>query len=121
NVILKDVHDQLVLIWEVRHMKYESPPQFVFLLANGDYKCTCKLYNTSGWVCRHFFRVMCMTSVARFHINMINQHWLNDEVYGNDLSNRNFIGLISTGTVGSEIQLPVKWISITTNEVIGLS
>jgi hypothetical protein len=103
-------------------MKYESLPQFVFLLTNGDYKYTCKLYNTSGWICRHFFRVMCITSIARFHINMIiNQHWLKDEVYGNDLSNRNFIGLIANDTVGSTIQLPVKWVSITTREVIGLS
>ena len=91
---------------------------------NGDYKCICKLYNTSGWVCRYFFRVMCMTSIVRFHINMINQHWLKNEVYENDLSNRNFIGLITNDTARPAIQLPqlpVKWVSISTNEIIGLS
>ena len=28
---------------------------------------------------------------------------------------------IQFGTIGSKIQLPVKWISIITNEIIGLS
>ena len=70
---------------------------------NGDYKCTCKLYNISGWICRHFFRVMYMTPVTRFHINMINKHWLNDEVYGNDLSNRKFIGLLTSDITTSVI------------------
>src|ERR1043165_4297986 len=104
-------------------MKYESPSQFVFLLINGDYKCTYKLYNISGWVCRHFFHVIYIISIAKFHINIINQHWLKDKVYENDLSNKNFIGLIINNTARPAIQLsqlPIKWISISTNEVTGL-
>ncbi|CAI2194248.1 7758_t:CDS:2, partial [Funneliformis geosporum] len=34
NAILRDIYDQLVSIWEVRHMKYESSPNYIFLLEN---------------------------------------------------------------------------------------
>lgn len=121
NVIFNEIYEHLVLIWGIRHMKYAASPQFIFLLTNGDYKCTCKLYNTSGWVCRHFFRVICITTEAKFHINMINHHWLNDKVYGDDLSSRAFIGLISANGINSATHSYTKWTSITTNKVNGFS
>ena len=102
-------------------MKYSGPYQIVFLLTNGNYKCTCTLSTTSGWVCRHFFRVMCMTSMVRFHINIINRHWFKDEVFGNELSNRDFIGLTNNDIADCTFQIPKKWVSIVSNEIIGLS
>src|SRR5947199_6565061 len=119
NVIFNEIYEHLVSIWEIYHMKYAALLQFVFLLTNGDYKCTCKLYNMSGWVCRHYFCVMCMTTEAKFHINMIHHHWLNDKVYGDDLSNRAFIVLKSANGINSATHSYMKWTSITTNEVIG--
>ncbi|CAI2201067.1 7200_t:CDS:2, partial [Funneliformis geosporum] len=75
NAILRDIYDQLVSIWEVRHIKYESPPNYIFLLAN-----------------------------VKFHINMINRHWFNDKVYGNDL----IIGLSKQEQELAQRQLKAK-------------
>ncbi|CAG8534935.1 518_t:CDS:1, partial [Cetraspora pellucida] len=56
NMILLKFRGQISSIWEVRHMKYATPSQFICLLTNGDHRCTCKLSIISGWICRHFFR-----------------------------------------------------------------
>ncbi|CAG8625274.1 2400_t:CDS:2, partial [Racocetra persica] len=56
------------------------------------------LKTISDWVCRHFLRIICTSPEARFHINMINHHWLNDNVYGSDLNNKNFIRLVNEDT-----------------------
>ncbi|CAG8745726.1 3641_t:CDS:2, partial [Gigaspora rosea] len=93
STILSEFYDQLASIWEVRHMIYMAPSQFVFLLK----------------------------TEARFHINMINHHWLNDNIYGSDLNNRNFIRLVDADTTSSATQFPIKWISIENNEVVELS
>ncbi|CAG8684653.1 9073_t:CDS:2 [Racocetra fulgida] len=121
NTILNDFHDQLASIWEVQHMTYVAPPQFVFLLKTGNYKYTYKLETISGWVCKHFLRVICTSPEAGFHINMINRHWLNNNVYGSDLNNKNFIRLVNEDTNSSTTQLSIKWISTENSKVIGLS
>ncbi|KAF0549280.1 protein far1-related sequence 5-like [Gigaspora margarita] len=48
STIFNEYHNRIVHIWEVRHVKYSDIPHFVFLLADGNYQCTCKLLMMSG-------------------------------------------------------------------------
>ena len=45
NVIFDEINEHLASIWEICHIKYTTPSHFVFLLTNGDYKCTCNNSN----------------------------------------------------------------------------
>jgi len=118
RTIVHKFQEQITSIWEVQHVHYPLSPHFVFLLTNGDYKCTCIIYMISGWVCRHFFRIITITPLARFHISMINQHWYKDQVYyDNNIINRLFIKLRICNDI--ENNFPIRWTPIQSADTLG--
>jgi hypothetical protein len=52
----------------------------VALFNDGTHICTCMESITKGIICRHFWRVMLYSSVAKFHISIIPIRWYKDEI-----------------------------------------
>ncbi|RIB05309.1 hypothetical protein C2G38_1897540, partial [Gigaspora rosea] len=48
---------------------------FVYLLNNGTFLCTCMIEKFHGYPCHHFYRVITLTPIARFHIGIANRRW----------------------------------------------
>lgn len=46
---------------------------------------------THGYPCRHFYRIMTLTPIARFHIGLINRRWYKDTLQETDISNNTFV------------------------------
>ncbi|CAB5371061.1 unnamed protein product [Rhizophagus irregularis] len=63
---------QVLEIWEVNHLVNPNTSHFICLLDNGTFFCTCMAFKTLGYLCHHFYRVMTLTLIARFHISLIN-------------------------------------------------
>ena len=64
---------------------------FICLLDNGTFLCTCMAFKTLGYPCHHFYRVMTLTPIARFHIGLINNHWYKESLQERNISNYEFI------------------------------
>ncbi|GBC14148.2 protein FAR1-RELATED SEQUENCE 5-like [Rhizophagus irregularis DAOM 181602=DAOM 197198] len=82
-------------VWEVVYLTSQKTSHFVCLLNNGTFLCTCMINKTHGYPCRHFYRVMTLTSTARFHIGLVNQRWYKDILQGTDISNKEFVAISS--------------------------
>ncbi|CAB5381264.1 unnamed protein product [Rhizophagus irregularis] len=82
-------------VWEVVYLTSQKTSHFVCLLNNGTFLCTCMINKTHGYPCRHFYRVMTLTSTARFHISLVNQRWYKDILQGTDISNKEFVAISS--------------------------
>jgi len=80
-------------VWEVLCLMNQKMPNFVCLLNNGTFLCTCMINKTYGYPCRHFYRVMTITPTARFHIGLVNQRWYKDILQGTDISNKEFVAI----------------------------
>src|ERR1044072_3877457 len=75
-------HNNIQQVWKVtRHCGQKSEPQYVILLDDSSYLCTCLWLINRGIVCRHFFRVMSYSVNAKFHISLIPQRWYNNNKY----------------------------------------
>jgi len=64
---------------------------FICLLDNGTFLCTCMAFRTLGYPCRHFYRVMTLTPVARFHIGLINRRWYKESLQEKNISSDEFV------------------------------
>uniref|UniRef100_U9UYS5 SWIM-type domain-containing protein n=1 Tax=Rhizophagus irregularis (strain DAOM 181602 / DAOM 197198 / MUCL 43194) TaxID=747089 RepID=U9UYS5_RHIID len=67
-------------IWEVKHLQSTTNhSQFIVLLGDGSYYCTCLHLIYAGFVCRHFFAVMFYSKKALFNIKLIPSRWYSKE------------------------------------------
>ena len=48
-------------------------------------------FKTLGFSCRHFYRVMTLTPIARFHIGLINNRWYKESLQGRNISSYEFV------------------------------
>ncbi|KAF0502488.1 protein far1-related sequence 5-like [Gigaspora margarita] len=68
----------ILKIWEViRHRR--KAKNYVVLFKNNSHLCMCLGLVQCGFVCRHFFQVMTVSSNAAFHIMFIPKRWYNDK------------------------------------------
>ena len=51
-------------------------PYGVVAMNNGSHLCSCRTLQILGLCCRHFWMAMRLSCKFRFHIGMLNQHWL---------------------------------------------
>ncbi|CAG8743988.1 11539_t:CDS:2, partial [Gigaspora margarita] len=59
---------------------------YVILLADGSYQCTCNMIITHGYPCRHFYKVLCCSTQAKWHIGLIASCWYKDSCFdGSDI------------------------------------
>src|SRR5271170_2018468 len=72
--------------------------------------CTCMAFRTLGYPCRHFYRVMTLTPVARFHIGLINRRWYKDSLQELNISNNNFV-VVSNLKSNNDRVLPLRFSS----------
>jgi hypothetical protein len=71
----------IIEVWRMRRVGGISCKEnLVVLFTDGTHICTCMETITKGIVCRHFWRVMLYSSVARFHISIIPIRWYKDDV-----------------------------------------
>lgn len=73
------------------HLIGSGTSQFICFLDDGIFLCTCMLRNSHGYPCRHFYRIMTLTPIARFHIGLVNRRWYKEVLQENDISNNEFI------------------------------
>ena len=62
----------------VYQVRFELPParrQYVVLLHDGGYLCTCRLIESKGIVCGHLFRLMRAEPDFVYHIGLIARRW----------------------------------------------
>lgn len=51
----------------------------IALKKDGTFLCSCKLLESRGLVCAHFFATLEYSKTARFHISLVNPRWYHDE------------------------------------------
>jgi len=66
---------RVVQIFDVFYMLAEDYPQYVILLEDGSFLCTCLLLQNTGIVCRHFFHLMVEDKRCKYHISLIPKRW----------------------------------------------
>ena len=81
NMALEDCSESIVNeIWKVKHLQItKNHLQFVILLSNGSYYCTCLYLIYAGFVCRHFFAVMIHSKKSQFNIKLVPSRWYSNE------------------------------------------
>ena len=76
-------HYNIIEMWRLRRIGgLSSKDNIVVLFTDGSHLCTCMEIVTKGIICRHFWRVMLYSSLARFHISIIPARWYKDEILG---------------------------------------
>ncbi|CAG8779164.1 35573_t:CDS:2, partial [Racocetra persica] len=66
-------------IWEVKHIQsITNHSQFILLLDDGTYYCTCLYLVYAGFVYWHFFAVMIQSKKVFFNIRLIPSHWFSE-------------------------------------------
>ncbi|CAG8697934.1 6021_t:CDS:2 [Funneliformis mosseae] len=61
-------------LWRISSINKKSK-HFIVLYDNAMHLCTCLILINHGLVCRHFFATMLVSSIAKFHIRLLPQHW----------------------------------------------
>jgi len=73
---------------------YRRRTQYVVLLHDGSYICTCLLLQNSGFVCRHFFHLMQVDYRFKYHLKLIPNRWHTESTQDKadfDISARPFV------------------------------
>ncbi|RHZ73243.1 hypothetical protein Glove_232g104 [Diversispora epigaea] len=73
-------------------------------MSNGSHRCTCNLLITHGYSCRHFYKILRLSSNAKWHIGLISSRWYKDDKIifdTNDINQHSPISLCNT--IDSEI------------------
>ncbi|CAB4390282.1 unnamed protein product [Rhizophagus irregularis] len=74
----------IIETWRIRRVGGLSKREnLVILLDNGSHLCTCMESVTKGIICRHFWRVMLYSGIAKFHISIILNRWYKDSILTN--------------------------------------
>ncbi|CAO3569834.1 unnamed protein product [Mortierella alpina] len=58
--------------------------EYVILLADHSYFCSCLLLQNSGLVCKHFFYLMQEYESCKFHLKLVRTRWFQDEALAVD-------------------------------------
>jgi hypothetical protein len=68
-------------IWKVTDMRPENKKyiHFIIVVDPLSYLCSCMSNISRGIICRHYFRVMMISTVAGFQIQMIPSRWYIDD------------------------------------------
>jgi len=61
-------------LWHVSSLDRKSN-HFIVLYDEAAHFCTCLTLINQGIVCRHFFATMLSSTIAKFHIALVSQHW----------------------------------------------
>ncbi|RGB22674.1 hypothetical protein C1646_677678 [Rhizophagus diaphanus] len=85
------IFSQVLEIWEVNHLVNLNTSHFICLLDNGTFFCMCMAFKTLGYHCHHFYCVMTLISIARFHISLINNCWYKESLQGKNISSYEFV------------------------------
>jgi hypothetical protein len=101
---------QILEIWEVSHLVNPNKSHLISFLDNGAFLCTCMAFKTLGYPCRHFYRIMTLTSTARFHIGLINRRWYKETLQERNISSNEFV-VISKIASNLEHSLPTRFSS----------
>jgi len=81
-------------IYKVFRLLTKDRPQYVLLMTNGGYMCSCLLLQNAGIVCRHFFLLMRQSPKCMYHISLIPRRWFQEQHHGlkdSDLKGRPFL------------------------------
>ncbi|CAG8808123.1 11465_t:CDS:1, partial [Racocetra fulgida] len=70
--------DQIIEIWRVV-ISCGSKNNYIVLLVNGSYRCTCNIIITHGYPCQHFYKVLRCSTQAKWHIGLIAARWYKDD------------------------------------------
>ncbi|CAB5217345.1 unnamed protein product [Rhizophagus irregularis] len=74
----------IIETWRIRRVGGLSKREnLVILLDDGSHLCTCMESVTKGIICRHFWRVMLYSGIAKFHISIIPNRWYKDSILTN--------------------------------------
>ena len=72
--------DNVAVIVENRNRK--NMPYVVLDMNGGSHFCSCRTLQILGLCCRHFWMAMRLSCKFRFHIGILNQHWLLEQGRG---------------------------------------
>lgn len=80
--MLEGINEERIMeTWKIHRVGGISQKiNLVVLLNDGTHLCTCMETITKGIICRHFWRVMLYSSVAKFHISIIPTRWYKDDI-----------------------------------------
>ena len=75
-------------IWKITDMRPENKKHthFVIVIDPVSYLCSCMSNISRGIVCRHYFRVMMISVVAGFQIQMVPSRWYIDDQKDKDIA-----------------------------------
>ena len=60
----------------MENLSGKNMPYVVLAMNDGSHLCSCRTLQTLGLCCRHFWMTMRLSCKFRFHIGILNQHWL---------------------------------------------
>ena len=104
----------IVETWRIRRIGGLSrKSNIVILLADGTHLCTCMESIAKGIICRHFWRVMLYSNMAKFHIGIIPIRWYKDCILTNlnlNLENSPILTAIKSAT---DVSIPSFQITTT--------
>ena len=66
--------DTVAVIVENRSGK--NMPYVILAMNDGSHLCSCRTLQILGFCCRHFWMAMRLSCKFKFHIDILNQHWL---------------------------------------------
>ncbi|CAG8740520.1 14928_t:CDS:2, partial [Funneliformis mosseae] len=96
--------------WEILHLANPKTSHFIYLLNDSIFLCTCMMFRSHGYICRHFYRLMTLTPIARFHIGLINRRWYKDQLQGINISNNEFIVISLNASTSKNYSLPTRFL-----------
>ncbi|CAB4395342.1 unnamed protein product [Rhizophagus irregularis] len=106
----------IIEMWRIRRIEGLSrKDNLVILLDDGTHLCTCLETITKGIICRHFWRVMLYSHLAKFHISIIPIRWYKDNILSNlDINLKNSLTLtaIETSTDITSFQITCTFQSL---------
>ncbi|KAK3821048.1 MAG: hypothetical protein J3Q66DRAFT_326076 [Benniella sp.] len=81
-------------VFKVFRQRAEGRPQYVVLLKDRSFLCSCLMLQNAGIVCRHAFLLIRQNPMFRYHISMIPRRWFREMYQGltdKDLRDRKFL------------------------------
>jgi hypothetical protein len=90
-------------VFKVFRQRAEGRPQYVVLLKDRSFLCSCLMLQNAGIVCRHAFLLMRQNPMFRYHISMIPRRWFREMYQGltdKDLRDQKFLAseFLASGT-----------------------
>jgi hypothetical protein len=70
-----------------------------------------------GYSCRHFYRVMTLSPIARFHIGLINRRWYKESLQERNISSYEFIVISNLSSKENHV-LPSQFLNIDAMDAI---